>query len=940
MPAIFISHSSRDNAVASDIRSWLAKLEFEQVFLDFDDDTGIVIGEDWEKRLYTEIARCHAVILVLTPNWLASKWCFAELTQARALGKVLLPLICEPLGEHKVLPQVQAADLIDWRNAQGLARIEQRLNAITDELARGFPLPANRPPYPGIHAFEMDDAAIFFGRDDETRSVIEKLEARRVQGGTPMILIIGASGAGKSSLLKAGVLPQLARQKRSWIVLPTFRPERTPLLGLAKAIAQHLGTPAAFQDWHRKLLDAGVMNELAAMARDLRIGEATAATVLLPIDQFEELFTLAEASERTPFLALLTAALDPQRALPLMVLATGRADVLQGLLEKSALAGLIETTTLAQMPLERIPRLVAGPANVAGLAVEEGLAERIKADVENPEALPLLAYTLALLYDRCKDDKQLRLAAYLALGDARAGLNPVQNSVRRAADEAIAGLAPKADAQELAALRDAFVPHLVRVRLDDNKLVRQPARRVDLPGKAQRLLDALIKARLLTAHSEDEDAAEASGASVVAATPQRRGGLRATFKQWLERLVLTFPAARKSQEREGAGAGIIEVVHEALFDAWPTLKRWLDEEQEFLAALARIENAHAAWKTAAQPEKPQALLQGLLLNQARRFLATHPRRFAAASMDSLRAFIIRSRNAARRRAMRMRALVAVVVLLGAGVPLAWWNELWLREHAYWALNVRDQVLTPQREQALTAGTEFKECTDCPQMVVIPAGTFLMGSPDGQGDKDEHPEHAVTIKAFAAAKLELTFDQWDACVRNGDCDAITNTRGWGRGPQPVINVGWDDAQRYVAWLRRLTAQDYRLLTEAQWEYAARAGSTGAYPFRASAKLEDFGWFAANSGYRAQPVGGKAANAFGLNDTLGNVWEWVEDCYNDGYRGAPSDGSAWTSGNCARRVMRGGSWLSRPEALRPASRFWRTHDDKHDDAGFRVARTLAR
>src|SRR5262245_59032096 len=146
MPAIFISHSSADQKISDDIRSSLAKLGFEQVFLDFNKDSGIGAGENWERRLYEELTRCHAVVLVLTPNWLASTWCRIELAQARALGKVILPVICAPLGDRYVLPEVQAVDLIDW-NAGGLDRIEQRLRAITGELARGFRFDPHRSPY-------------------------------------------------------------------------------------------------------------------------------------------------------------------------------------------------------------------------------------------------------------------------------------------------------------------------------------------------------------------------------------------------------------------------------------------------------------------------------------------------------------------------------------------------------------------------------------------------------------------------------------------------------------------------------------------------------------------------------------------------------------------------------------------------------------------------
>src|ERR1700730_13318550 len=143
MPAIFISHSSLDQQIANDIKTALDQFGFEQVFLDFDKVTGIDAGENWEKRLYEELSRCHAVILVLTPNWLASTWGRIELAQARALGSVILPIVCAPIGDRYVLPEVQSVDLLDWK-AGGLERVEQRLRAVTNELPRGFRLDPNR----------------------------------------------------------------------------------------------------------------------------------------------------------------------------------------------------------------------------------------------------------------------------------------------------------------------------------------------------------------------------------------------------------------------------------------------------------------------------------------------------------------------------------------------------------------------------------------------------------------------------------------------------------------------------------------------------------------------------------------------------------------------------------------------------------------------------
>src|ERR1051326_3349007 len=179
MPAIFMSHSSHSDVerkAVKAIKGLLERLGFEQVFLDFDKDTGIDAGEDWERRLYRELSRCHAIILVLTPSWVASKWCFVELTQARALGKIILPIKCAPL-DSKVLPQIHAVNLLDL-NAGGLKQLEKSLRAISNDLARGFTLDPSRIPYPGIHSFEYEDAAIYFGRDQEAFAVIERLDSR------------------------------------------------------------------------------------------------------------------------------------------------------------------------------------------------------------------------------------------------------------------------------------------------------------------------------------------------------------------------------------------------------------------------------------------------------------------------------------------------------------------------------------------------------------------------------------------------------------------------------------------------------------------------------------------------------------------------------------------------------------------------------------------
>jgi formylglycine-generating enzyme required for sulfatase activity len=198
----------------------------------------------------------------------------------------------------------------------------------------------------------------------------------------------------------------------------------------------------------------------------------------------------------------------------------------------------------------------------------------------------------------------------------------------------------------------------------------------------------------------------------------------------------------------------------------------------------------------------------------------------------------------------------------------------------------------------------------------------MGSAEGTGRPDERPQHEVVIpRPFAVGRYALTFAEWDVCTAAGGCRHQPDDYGWGRGGQPVINVSWEDVQDYIAWLRALTAKPYRLLSEAEWEYAARAGSRTRYPWGdepGTSRANFIGSGSRWSGEKTAPVGSFEPNAFGLFDMSGNVEEWVQDCWNDDYRGSPLDGSAWEDGDCAYRVMRGGSWNGGPRLAESVAR----------------------
>ncbi|HKO08592.1 MAG TPA: formylglycine-generating enzyme family protein, partial [Alphaproteobacteria bacterium] len=242
------------------------------------------------------------------------------------------------------------------------------------------------------------------------------------------------------------------------------------------------------------------------------------------------------------------------------------------------------------------------------------------------------------------------------------------------------------------------------------------------------------------------------------------------------------------------------------------------------------------------------------------------------------------------------------------------------------------------------GQSFRDCADCPEMVVIPAGEFQMGSDEYSNEK---PMHRVRVgQALALGKFHVTVGEYSRFAQEAGGRGGTNWQNPGfaqNDRHPVVRVSWDDAKAYVAWLSRKTGRGYRLLTEAEWEYAARGGTTTKYWWgneigRGNALCAGCGtqWDSKSTA----PVGSFAPNPFRLYDMLGNAWQWVEDCWKDNYEGAPGDASiAMVSGDCGRRALRGGSWSSGPRELRAASRDWLDFGGRSNSAGFRVARTPA-
>ena len=364
----------------------------------------------------------------------------------------------------------------------------------------------------------------------------------------------------------------------------------------------------------------------------------------------------------------------------------------------------------------------------------------------------------------------------------------------------------------------------------------------------------------------------------VGSATQKVGRTRAVDAEWALVELLAGPDWRLLVTGEKDGKPTAEVAHEILLKTWPTLKRWLEDERDFLVWRGELDARRKEYDKAGEAgarQQRQALLMGLSLDTAKKWLAA--RRGDIEPVD--RAFIeasVRAERAVARNRQRLQAAVGVLMLgtiaslLGVifkdEISNLWFEQTTLRR--YIATNFTPYVRTPAAERALRPGDTFQECAkDCPEMVVIPPGEFWMGSRDGEGapDGSEYPRHKVKIdKPFAVGKFEVTWDEWEACVATRGCDGKpTSDGGYGKGRQPLINVSWDQAKAYVAWLSRMTGnKPYRLLTEAEWEYAAR-GVTSAdaphptYPWgdKASHEYANYGKDSTDrGGTGARPRGG--------------------------------------------------------------------------------------
>jgi WD40 repeat protein len=552
LSAIFISHSSADNAVAAEIKAWLEEQGHRSVFLDFDPEVGIPAGRSWEQELYRQLRACRAVIFICSASSTASRWCFAEITHARSLGKPIFPLKVDGCTVDPVLTDRQIIDMTADREL-ALGRLDRGLTLAGLDASHPFDWDGSRPPYPGLLCFEEKDAAVFFGRDEQVGRTLDLLTQMRRYGGTGLLLLLGGSGSGKSSLMRAGVVPRLRRDDDHWLVVDPFRPGEDPAGRLAEALSDALGrfgqmhTPTEVRrelDGDGAEADPGA--SLVKLVRELqRAAGRREASVLLFLDQFEELLGHPSDHPAGRFLAMLRGALEAPGT-PVFVVGTLRSDFLATFQKNAGLRGLpFRQLALGPITVEGLTDVIVKPAALAGLDMEPGLVQALLHDAQDDDALPLLAFTLRELYELVRAD-----ASSLRVSDYQKRLGGLKGSIARAAEGVLAANPPTREEED--ELRGAF---LGMVRVDeDGHYARRTMGWSALSERAHEWLERFVRARLLVARGDREQ-------------------------------------------------GTVEVAHEALFRAWEKLAAWLQENREVLLLRHELVQAVKVWERGGRSEE-------------------------------------------------------------------------------------------------------------------------------------------------------------------------------------------------------------------------------------------------------------------------------------------------------------------------------------------------
>ena len=711
-------------------------------------------------------------------------------------------------------------------------------------------------PYVGLNAFDESTAQWFFGRETAFKRLMSKIEQ------SPFVFVVGVSGSGKSSLVRAKLIPEMKRRGHRILLM---KPWSNPSQKLKDAFAELLEeTGTDVIEFEQCIDNDGLLAAIADLPKP----------ILLVIDQFEEVFTVcSQVAERRRFIQMLVDVAQTQSKdfganfeADLVVVATMRIDFLADCTYAN-LDAIVngQMVVISGMSEDELRDAIAKPAATQGYQLSDGLLDAILQDIEaEPNCLPLLEFALQELWEnRNRQQHRLTLEGYRQMERLKGALN-------RHAERLYEKLS--ASGQEW--MQRIFLK-LVRTG-NDVKDTRQRERRqviLDLAGddgNGRKEIERILKSL------------EGKGGRLLVASEEN-------------------------------GVAIVDLAHEALMDGWKRFAAWRLEDRDLRRLADRVKDAFEEFCGAKVKDKDKFLLP--------------------------------------------EGVVAQIEEVEAAI---------------------NDYLTPELQQFVQHSRyKYKPWLDhrnLPEMVEIKGSTFWMGSPEGKGYNDEKPYHQVTVKAFRMGKYPITQTQWRTVAMSPKVEIdLSLSPSYHRGDdKPVEQITWYEAQEFCARLSRLTGESYRLPSEAEWEYACRAGAEDytEYCFGDDpSQLDDYGWYGNNSGDRAidadriwkevnqdasqytqrlrqnnsgtHPVGQKLPNAWGLYDLHGNVWEWCADDWHDSYAGAPTDAQIWLknvknyeAGGGTEKALRGGSWFINDFNCRSANRYWYYADGRNLDFGFRV------
>ena len=765
-------------------------------------------------------------------------------------------------------------------------------------------------PFRGLLSFDLEHAPVFFGRT-KARNELRELLTRQVERGSAFLLVVGASGSGKSSVVKAGLMADLKLQgmvgRVALVRHAIVRPSDcgNDLLG---ALAAAMISSTALPELKSLQYDQAALTELlkdapaqaklairqglAAAGKAANLSEIAEARLLLVVDQLEELFTrdAVPQADRDAFVTALEAL---AKSGLVWVIATMRSDFFDRLETQPRLLALSSGEAryvLAPPEPSEIAQIIRQPAREAGLRFEVDAASALSLDevirqaaVSNPGALPLLSFLLEQLWQRRSENGTLTFSAYAELGGLEGALGRRAEQVFAALPAEVQGALPN------------VLRALVTVSQGGNSTVS--ARSASLSAfpdgsPARALVNTFLspEARLLVADGES-----AAGQRDNAGSPAQ-----------------TSPAHRGAQVR---------IAHESLLSHWPRAKEQIDADRRDLELSGRLDLAAARWRETDDKNRDSLVLSnGLPLTEALDLL----RRWSSQLPAEVAAFIEQSRRVAVRRQRRMAlTLAGAVISLPIVAGLIWTAMVW------WGVRAVEKEMP---------------------FVSVPQGCFIMGTPASEAGRFDHEvQHKVCVPSLELGKYAVTQEEWRlVMVENADPARFKGDRN------PIEMISWNDARAFIWRMRVFGTHRYRLPSEAEWEYAARAGTTTARFW--GEKIEDGCAYAnmrdltyknkyfnveesivnCEDGFaETAPVGSYKPNQFGLFDMLGNVFQWTEDCYGD-YANAPSDGAAAEAENCKARIVRGGSWTAKPRFTRTGSRDYYAPTNRNDVVGFRLAR----